>query len=111
MSLWLIIIGSAFITATIYYAFKSYSLQKAILIALSSTTLLSYAIISALEFPQQNFENKTTTISDKYSWSVGEKHMKTEFKWNKIEKNEVELTQIKSKAWSEGNNLWILVIS
>ena len=109
MSLWLTIIGSAFITVLIYYAFKNYSLQKALLVALTSATLICYAFISILEFPQQPFKNKPNApISDKYSWPVGEKLMKTEFSWNKIHKNDVELFQIKSKAWSDGNNLWIL---
>ena len=107
------IIGFALMgfTGLIYYLFKNYSLYKALVIVSGVGTLIACTLLifikpelskNAIASPPNNsaclsLKNRSYPSQGQASLSVN---------WKIIPSEQFELTNIQTRAWSEGNTLW-----
>lgn len=110
MSAWLLGITLAIFTGIIYYSFEYYSLKKSLIITSCVGAFMAYTIIGFMK-PESNetkITDRSACLSLKNYSIKSQLATSTKINWDVISSEQIELTEIQTQAWSEGNTLWTL---
>jgi hypothetical protein len=106
----IVVLTSACYIAAIYYAFTAHSLTKAFAIVSGSTTLVACAIAGFIKVdPKPLTQNDFRVLRSHPYVSANEIKFEPEIDYlNVIQSKDINLSNIQTKQWNEGNYLWIL---
>lgn len=97
-------------TGLIYYLFKNYSLNKALVLFSGAGTLIACALIALIkpELPKTAIADHRACLTLKNRPYPSQDQASFSINWKIIPSEQIELSEIQTQAWNEGNTLWSL---